>query len=101
MNPLLSFLPTASHLRKCTSAQTLTHGKGMEQNIAAEKVQMYTQAFEKIQQATGIEEIDQLVHTFITAEDHNYTLFNYVNEVNTEIEKLEDQITAIKGETDK
>ena len=73
----------------------------MEQNIAAEKVQMYTQAFEKIQQATGIEEIDQLVHTFITAEDQNYTLFNYVNEVNNEIEKLEDQITAIRGETDK
>ena len=62
---------------------------------------MYTQAFEKIQQATGIEDIDQLVHTFITAEDQNYTLFNYVNDVNGEIEKLEDQITAIKMETDK
>ena len=81
--------------------QTLTSGRGQEQNVAAEKVQMYTQAFEKIQQATGIEEIDQLVHTFISAEDQNYTLFNYVNEVNSEIEKLEDQITAIKSETDK
>jgi len=76
-------------------------GRGMEQSIAAEKVQMYTQAFEKIQQATGIEDIDQLVHTFITAEDQNYTLFNYVNDVNGEIEKLEDQITAIKLETEK
>ena len=81
--------------------QTLTSGRGQEQNVAAEKVQMYTQAFEKIQQATGIEEIDQLVHTFISAEDQNYTLFNYVNEVNSEIEKLEDHITAIKSETDK
>ena len=81
--------------------QTLTSGRGQEQNVAAEKVQMYTQAFEKIQQATGIEEIDQLVHTFISAEDQNYTLFNYVNEVNSEIEKLEDQITAIKSETQK
>lgn len=81
--------------------QSLISGKGQEQNVAAEKVQMYTQAFEKIQQATGIEEIDQLVHTFISAEDQNYTLFNYVNEVNNEIEKLEDQITAIKSDTDK
>jgi hypothetical protein len=81
--------------------KSLLHSKSMEQNVAAEKVQMYTQAFEKIQQATGIEDIDQLVHTFITAEDQNYTLFNYVNEVNTEIEKLEDQITAIKIETEK
>lgn len=53
----------------------------MAQNVAAEKVQMYGQAFEKIQQATGIEDIDQLVSSFISAEDQNYTLFNYVNEV--------------------
>jgi hypothetical protein len=32
------------------------------------------------------------------AEDQNYTLFNYVNEVNTEIEALEDQITVIRKE---
>lgn len=49
----------------------------------------------------GIEDIDLLVNTFITAEDQNYTLFNYVNEVNQEIEKLEDQITAIKREIDR
>ena len=59
------------------------------------------QAFEKIQQATGIEEIDLLVNTFISAEDQNYTLFNYVNEVNQEIEKLEDQITLIRGEIER
>lgn len=32
------------------------------------------QAFEKIQQATGIEEIDRLVDSFIGAEGQNYTL---------------------------
>lgn len=32
------------------------------------------QAFEKIQQATGIEEIDRLVESFISAEGQNYTL---------------------------
>jgi len=32
------------------------------------------QAFEKIQLATGIEEIDQLVNSFISAEGQNYTL---------------------------
>lgn len=79
----------------------LNYNKGLEQNVAAEKVQQYTQAFEQIQQATNIEDIDLLVNTFITAEDQNYTLFNYVNEVNQEIEKLEDQISAIKAETEK
>lgn len=84
-----------------TLGKGLSHHKALEQNVAAEKVQMYTQAFDKIQQATHIEDIDHLVNTFIAAEDQNYTLFNYVNEVNQEIEKLEDQISVIKAETDK
>jgi coiled-coil domain-containing protein 63/114 len=49
----------------------------------------------------GIKDIDELVNTFVNAEDQNYTLFNYVNEVNSEIEKLEDQITAIKAEIER
>ncbi|KAJ9514176.1 hypothetical protein QJQ45_002286 [Haematococcus lacustris] len=61
----------------------------------------HRQAFEKIQAATGIEDIDVLVSSFISAEDQNYTLFNYVNEVNTEIEALEDQINIIRREVDK
>ncbi|GFH19369.1 uncharacterized protein HaLaN_16308 [Haematococcus lacustris] len=75
--------------------------QALAQNVAAEKVQMYGQAFEKIQAATGIEDIDVLVSSFISAEDQNYTLFNYVNEVNTEIEALEDQINIIRREVDK
>ncbi|MEW5300173.1 MAG: hypothetical protein WDW36_003122 [Sanguina aurantia] len=74
------------------------YNKALAQNVAAEKVEMYGHAFKKIQDATGIKEIDELVATFITAEDHNYTLFNYVNEVNQEVEKLEDQISTIKVE---
>lgn len=54
-----------------------------------------------MQDATGIEDIDQLVNTFLAAEDQNYTLFNYVNEVNQEIEKLEDQINIMRGEINK
>jgi membrane carboxypeptidase/penicillin-binding protein PbpC len=32
--------------------------------------------------ATGITDIDELVTTFINAEDENFRLFNYVNELN-------------------
>jgi len=66
-----------------------------------EKVQSYEEAFAKIQAATGITDIDELVTTFINAEDENFRLFNYVNELNQEIEKLEDQITDIKNEIEK
>lgn len=87
--------------RKVKSSWSTNHNKAMAQNVAAEKVQKYGEAFEKIQQATGIEDIDELVNTFINAEDQNYTLFNYVNEVNQEIEKLEDQTNAVRAEIEK
>ena len=50
-----------------------------------EKVQKYEEAFARIQQATGITDIDELVATFIEAEDDNFSLFNYVNELNNEV----------------
>eukprot|EP00899_Mesostigma_viride_P003312 jgi/Mesvir1/12982/Mv05993-RA.1 len=71
------------------------------QQVSIDKVQSYGEAFAKIQQATGIYDIDELVTTFINAEDQNFSLFNYVNELNQEIEKLEEQITEIKAEIDK
>jgi hypothetical protein len=36
--------------------------------VSLEKVQSYGEAFAKIQQATGITDIDELVTTFINAE---------------------------------
>lgn len=66
-----------------------------------EKLQSYGEAFAKIQAATGISDIDELVNTFINAEDENYRLFKYVDELNQEIQKLEDQIADIKAEIEK
>ena len=70
-------------------------------HASMEKVQSYEEAFAKIQAATGISDIDELVTTFINAEDQNFTLFNYVNELNGECEKLEEQIADIKSEIEK
>ena len=70
-------------------------------HASMEKVQSYEEAFAKIQAATGISDIDELVTTFINAEDQNLALFNYVNELNGECEKLEEQIADIRGEIEK
>ncbi|CAD7704774.1 unnamed protein product [Ostreobium quekettii] len=72
--------------------------QAMAQNMAMEKVQQFGAAFEMIQQATGIKDIDELVNTIISAEDQNFTLLNYVNELNQEIEKLEEQISEVHSE---
>lgn len=57
-----------------------------------EKVQSYEEAFTQIQRATGIQDIDTLVRQFIENEDVNFKTFNYLNELNQEIEKGEEQI---------
>lgn len=69
------------------------------QMASLEKVNSYKQAFEKIKQATGVEDIDELVDNFLNSEDENFTLFSYVNELNMEIENLDDRIREVKAET--
>merc|ERR1712113_904024 len=63
-----------------------------------EKVVTYEEAFSKIQAATGICDIDELVQNFINSEDQNFTLFKYNNELSADIEKLEQQIADYKDE---
>ena len=46
--------------------------------------------------AAGMKDIDAIVERFMEAEDANFSLFNYVNEVHAEVEKLEEQIADIK-----
>jgi len=69
--------------------------------VGMEKVQSYEEAFAKIQAATGISDIEQLVKQFIENEDQNFKMFNYLNELNGEIEKGEEAIAELKVETEK
>merc|ERR1719161_2722555 len=63
-----------------------------------DQINSYEEAFTKIQAATGICDIDELVQNFINAEDTNFTLFKYNNELSADIEKLEQQIADYKEE---
>merc|ERR1740138_1555505 len=58
-----------------------------------DKAAAFEDAFAKIQAATGICDIDELVQTFINGEDQNFGLFKYNNLLRTDIEKLEQQIS--------
>ena len=60
-----------------------------------DSVETYEAAFQKIKEMTGEEDLDLLVKRFITVEDTNFALFNYVNEQNNEIEKLNDEIQGV------
>merc|ERR1712078_149526 len=63
--------------------------------ISKEKVRTYKEAFEQIKATTGIFDIDELVKTFIAHEEHNFSLFNYVN---SQTHELEEDIEQLKRE---
>jgi len=73
------------------------------QNIldSMEKVQNYEEAFAKIQKATAITDIDELVMTFIDAEDANFSLFNYVNDLSSQIDTYQENIDQVNQEIEK
>ena len=44
----------------------------------------------------GTASVEELVELLVAAEESSFSLFNYVNELNAEIEKLEDQIAGVR-----
>ena len=66
-----------------------------------QKVQSFEEAFEKVHKVTGLDKIDDIVTTFIQKEDMNYSLYNYLNELNQEVERLQEDITEINAEIDR
>jgi chromosome segregation ATPase len=73
-----------------------------------EKLHAYEEAFSRIQAATGICEIDELVQKFIIAEDENFSFFKYNSLLREDIEKLDahigehsDEKTKLSGSSSK
>lgn len=72
---------------------------------SGETVQSYEEAFAKIKEQTGLDDIDQVVEKFQAEEKKNFSLFHYINELNNEIEALDEkknefqsQIEVIKSQ---
>ena len=57
--------------------------------IPEEKLNEYQEAFNRIAKATGAQNIDELVKNFIDAEERNFTLSRFVNELTQETEQLD------------
>ncbi|KAJ1340734.1 hypothetical protein BSLG_004828 [Batrachochytrium salamandrivorans] len=60
----------------------------------------YENAFAEIRKVTGISNTGELVQRFKSLEDQNFSLFNYVNEVNNEIELHAKETMEIQKRTD-
>ena len=63
-----------------------------------EKVQAHEESFAQILKATQITNIKELVETFVTAEDRNFSLFNYVNTLTTQLEGYQEKIDKLNAD---
>ena len=61
-------------------------------------VQIIEDAFKQIKEATGISSVEEIVTTFVKAEEQNYSLYNYVNMLNSDIDMVEEQNKQISVE---
>ncbi|KAL0239020.1 hypothetical protein PCE1_004711 [Barthelona sp. PCE] len=68
------------------------------QQFAEERITNYEQAFERIKEATGVRDVEDLVIKFIQSEDKNFSLFNHLNDINSQIEGLQNRIGEKKDE---
>lgn len=64
-------------------------------------VKIIEDAFEQIKDATGISSTEEIVTTFIKAEEQNYSLYNYVNMLNSEIDMIDEQNKMIESDIKK
>jgi len=61
-------------------------------------VNIIEDAFSQIKQQTGISSTEEIVTTFIKAEEQNYSLYNYVNSLNSEIDMIEESNRQIEAD---
>ena len=53
-------------------------------------VKVIEDSFHQITEVTGIKNIEEIVTTFIKTEEQNYSLYNYVNMLNSEIDMIDE-----------
>ncbi|XP_073771940.1 coiled-coil domain-containing protein 114 isoform X2 [Danio rerio] len=100
---LKEFMSTKSNERNALDeAQEISRRNEMKEQRKAdageEKCETLEEVFHRIQTVTGEENLEKLVTKFIEVEDRNFALFNYVNEQNTEADRLREEIHQIKEE---
>lgn len=69
--------------------------------LSQEKIHSYEDAIKRIQESAGIYDINEIVTRFLEAEEQNFSLFNYVNDINSEIERLEHSISDMRNQIEK
>uniref|UniRef100_T1J6H2 ODAD1 central coiled coil region domain-containing protein n=1 Tax=Strigamia maritima TaxID=126957 RepID=T1J6H2_STRMM len=92
---LTTFLTHKSEERPILMGKKTAQGAGRDYE---NNVEFYRKAFNKIAALTGEENIEALVERILRTEEENFALFNYVNELNREIEEYQASIQKLRNE---
>eukprot|EP01017_Pseudomicrothorax_dubius_P020237 TRINITY_DN2213_c0_g4_i3.p1 TRINITY_DN2213_c0_g4~~TRINITY_DN2213_c0_g4_i3.p1 ORF type:complete len:505 (+),score=148.89 TRINITY_DN2213_c0_g4_i3:42-1556(+) len=65
------------------------------------EVEEYEKLIQRLQKETRLDDIDQIIRLYQTYEEQNNTLYNHVNELSDEIEKLEKKLAEMMAEKKK
>ncbi|XP_075210206.1 coiled-coil domain containing protein 114 [Lycorma delicatula] len=60
-----------------------------------QKIAVYNDMLEKIKKFSGENDVNRLAVGFLKQEEENFTLFNYVNELNSEVEALQEHVNEL------
>eukprot|EP01006_Ploeotia_vitrea_P038783 TRINITY_DN66279_c6_g1_i1.p1 TRINITY_DN66279_c6_g1~~TRINITY_DN66279_c6_g1_i1.p1 ORF type:complete len:579 (-),score=104.07 TRINITY_DN66279_c6_g1_i1:1437-3173(-) len=107
--PGLSHTQTKSQAETNAQQQQQQQQEEMKRKAAKETAQQYNEppkenfeeVIEQITTATGISDLGQLLKQFQKEEEHNFSMYNFVNDLNNEVERLEESIAELKAEYDK
>ena len=70
----------------------------VKQEVHLKRVHKYEEAFNRIKDVTGIQEVDELVETFVASEDQFNSLANLINELSSEVQVMEKELQDTRGQ---
>ncbi|XP_071448156.1 outer dynein arm-docking complex subunit 1-like [Hetaerina americana] len=94
---LQDFLSTKGQKRTMAELEAKEAQKKISQKETMEKmINTYQSLLEQIKEFCGESDIDKLAAQFVKQEEENFALFNYINELNSELEVLKEQVVELR-----
>ena len=61
----------------------------------------YKESFDSIKEVAELDDVDDIIARFLQQEAENFALFNYVTELNGEIESRQEEVNAVQQNIDR
>ena len=79
-----------------TRRKKLEKGKQAEELEAEQRSVNFQEIVDQLKEATGIQDMEVLHQKFVKAEEQNFSMYNFVNELHAEKESLDGEIEKLK-----